>query len=203
MNTTKLKNKKVLIPAVAVLVLGAGTATAFATDSAPGMSSSDRLTGADRDKAERAALAEVGDPKAKVTDAEREDDDGDDASDPNEAKEAYEIEVTKADGTEVDVTLDADFAVLSTDTDGPEGSDDDNDGDDRAVTGADRDKAEQAALKAVPGEVSKVETDTPDADDTGWEKKQAYAVDVIAKDGTDWDVALDADFTVLHQEKDD
>ncbi|QHC56487.1 PepSY domain-containing protein [Rathayibacter tanaceti] len=62
----------------------------------------DDLTGEDLTRASDAALAAVG--AGTVTGAERSDD----------ADHAFEVEVTRADGTDVDVELDASFAVLST-----------------------------------------------------------------------------------------
>jgi hypothetical protein len=87
-----------------------------------------QLTGPDADRAKAAALAEVG--GGKVTDVSSETGDANEAKDPNEAKEpkdanepadpayqdriAYAVEVTKADGSAVDVHLDKQFKVLGT-----------------------------------------------------------------------------------------
>ena len=65
------------------------------------------LTGDVLDRASRAAIAEAG--GGTVTDAHA----GDDGA-------AYEVEVTLADGTEVDVDLDRAFAVLRTEIDRPD-----------------------------------------------------------------------------------
>jgi len=62
----------------------------------------EQLRGADAERAEKAALAEIG--GGKVTDSER-------------TGTAYEVEVTKADGSQVDVLLDEKFKVVTTDTD--------------------------------------------------------------------------------------
>ena len=59
------------------------------------------LTDADRAKATSAALAKVG--QGNVTEVERDDDSG----------AAYEVEVRLNDGTQVDVSLGADFQVMS------------------------------------------------------------------------------------------
>jgi uncharacterized membrane protein YkoI len=63
------------------------------------------LTDAERASAESAALAQVG--SGTVTDIDRSDD----------ADHAFEVEVTQADGTDVDVELDANFAVVRVDND--------------------------------------------------------------------------------------
>lgn len=63
------------------------------------------ITGSALDKASAAALAEIG--EGKVTGTEVGDEEG-----------AYEIEVTRDDGTEVDVHLDESFAVLSSEDEG-------------------------------------------------------------------------------------
>ncbi len=67
---------------------------------------------ADLDQAEAAALTHVG--NGQVTDLEA--DDG-----------YYEVEVRRDDGTEVDLYLDAAFAVVHEEEDGPDGPDDDLD----------------------------------------------------------------------------
>jgi hypothetical protein len=83
------------------------------------------LTGPDADRAKQAALAEVG--GGKVTDVSSEKGDANEPADANEPKEAgdaadpayqdriaYAVEVTKADGSAVDVHLDDQFKVLGT-----------------------------------------------------------------------------------------
>ena len=62
------------------------------------------LTDADKASAEKAALAEV---PGTVTDIDRSDD----------ADHAYEVEVTREDGTDVDVELDDTFSVVRVDED--------------------------------------------------------------------------------------
>ncbi len=211
MNFNSLKRKRVIIPAVAVLaVLGAGAGAAVATDNVPGRDS-DNLTGTTLDRASQAALAEVGDAGARVTGAETSDHD-DDPDEAREAGEAYEVEVTRADGTEVDVSLDDSFQVVRSEADGQDDdtdeaddsddADDAGDADDRVVPDAERRKAERAALAAVPGTVTSVEHETPDAADTGAEAQEAYHVEVTADDGTQWDIGLDAGFTVLTKHQD-
>ena len=55
----------------------------------------------------------------------------------------------------------------------------------------------------MPGTVTSVERETPDADDRGIEAREAYNVDVTANDGSRWDITLDADFRVLAKQQDD
>ena len=146
------------------------------------------VQGSERDRVANAAVQAAG--GGTVVDAEASDDRG----------EAYEVEVRKDDGTEVDVTLDKDLNVVSQDADD---RDDDTerrrhrcrrgrDADDRALSAAERQSAEQAALDAVGGgTVTQVEA----SDDRG----EAYEVEVRDADNTEWDVELDADFKVLRK----
>ena len=216
--TKKLTRKKVLIPGIAALAaLGIG-GVALANDG------DDDLGGRTRDRAAQAALDHVG--EGRVTDAERGDDD-----DP----EAYEVEVTRDDDTEVDVRLDRDLSVLSTDDDRDEARDDrydddrddrddrdDSDdrddrddgdrdrddrddrddrrpdADDRALSPQERERAAAAARAAVPGTVTDVEA----SDDRVSGGTAAYEVEIIAADGTEWDLWLGNDLTVLAKRQD-
>lgn len=197
MNTTKLRSKRVLIPAIAtVAVLGVGATVWTAT-------ADDNLEGAERDRVAAAAVEAAGGGEA--VDVETSDDRG----------EAYEVEVRRDDGTEVDVALDENLEVVRQDEDGDDdgGADDDgdssddaddadegtdvagNDADDRVLGDAERADAEKAALAAVGGgTVIQVEA----SDDTG----EAYEAEVRDRDGAEWDVVLDADFTVLSKTAD-
>lgn len=89
---------------------------------------------------------------------------------------------------------------------------------DQKVTGADADRAGQAALQSVgDGKVLEVERETPDqgadkpepgdkpdtAAEQAMEKNSAYSVEVQKSDGTTVDVALDESFKVLGTEQDD
>ncbi|OOB89369.1 PepSY domain-containing protein, partial [Rathayibacter sp. VKM Ac-2630] len=100
-----MQKKTTIITAVAgvVVLLGAGTGIAYAATD--GFEGSDRLTGADLDRASDAALEEIG--GGTVTSAEREDD----------GAPGYELELRGEDGLEYDVRLDDAFAVLSVDAD--------------------------------------------------------------------------------------
>jgi hypothetical protein len=107
MNTSKLRSKRIVIPTIAaVAVIGVGGVTWSSA-------SADELTGTELDRASSAALDAVG--EGKVTDTEQGDEEG-----------AYEVEVTKDDGTQVDVHLDESYQVLSQDADD---ENDDKDGD--------------------------------------------------------------------------
>jgi uncharacterized membrane protein YkoI len=186
MNTSKLRSKKIVIPTIAaVAVIGVGGVVWSSA-------SADELTGTELDRASSAALAEVG--EGKVTDSEQDDDNG-----------GYEVEVTKDDGTEVDVDLDDSYQVIGQDADDDRYDDandatddrddrddanDDLDGDDRVLTDAERTSVEKAALEAVG---SGTVTDAEVSDDRG----EAYEVEVRQANGTEWTVELDDSFTVL------
>ena len=88
---------------LAVAVVGTGVATAIG--GLAGDSNGDQpITGAALDRAVAAALAQVG--PGTVTDSEV----GDDGA-------AYSVEIRLEDGRQVEVNLDADFAVLSREAD--------------------------------------------------------------------------------------
>src|SRR5687768_6373474 len=132
MNTTKLRSKRVIISTTAAVIvaLGAGGAVwATAANADPS------VQGADRDRVGNAAVQAVG--GGTVLDVETSDDAG----------EAYEVEVRKADGAEVDVVLDKDLKVISQ---GADDSDDDaGETPDRVLTDTERASAEKAAVEAV------------------------------------------------------
>ena len=101
--------------AVAVLALGAGTAVAAQQGSvtgqeneAPGRdddATEKPITGSPLEQASHAALEHVG--GGEVTETEVGDEEG-----------YYEVEVTRADGSQVDVHLDRDFNILGTEGEG-------------------------------------------------------------------------------------
>ena len=99
-----MKRKLVLIAVVVFVVVA--VSAGFAIASAGG--DEQPLTGSDLEKATAAALAHTG--GGTVTETET----GDDGS-------AYSVEVLLADGTQVEVNLDANFQVIgqATDDDGP------------------------------------------------------------------------------------
>jgi len=101
---SKLKVALIALGVIAVLGAG-GAAIAGATggkDDAPDKA----ISGSALERASQAALAETGGGKVTETEA------GDEES-------VYEVEVTKTDGSEVDVQLDKAFKVVSTEEDGP------------------------------------------------------------------------------------
>jgi cytoskeletal protein RodZ len=95
-----------------------------ASDKADGNDASDQVTGADAQKAKDAALAATGGGKVNEVSAEQHDaadngkadtpEPGDTPDPAYESQIAYDVEVTKADGTVVDVHLDKAFKVLGT-----------------------------------------------------------------------------------------
>ena len=100
------RRNQVAVAGVAVLALGGiGTGAVAASGVGDNDASETAITGPARDKAEQAALDEVG--EGRVTGTEVDDEEG-----------KYEVEVTKDDGTQVDVHLDKNFAVIGTDSDG-------------------------------------------------------------------------------------
>jgi uncharacterized membrane protein YkoI len=94
--------------AVAAGVAAAGVATA--ADTATDDSADVAISGTDLERASEAALAETG--GGEVVDSEAEDEEN-----------GYEVEVNLDDGRQVEVQLDADFAVVSSDvnTEGDDG----------------------------------------------------------------------------------
>ena len=193
MNTAKLRTKRVILPTIAaVAALGIGGVVWASTANAD-------LDGGERDRVSTAATEAVG--GGKVVEAESSDDRG----------EAYEVEVRKTDGTEVDVTLDKDLNVLRQEADDrddrndhDDANDDVNDNDandtrdadDRALSAAERNSAEKAARSAVGGGTI---VDLDASDDRG----EAYEVEVRKANGTEWDVTLDSQFKVLNKVAED
>ena len=203
-----MKKKTIWITGAAVaavlVVGGAGLAIADPFDG------DGPLTGSTLDKASTAALDAVG--SGTVTDTEA--GNGDDAH-------AYEVEITLADGTDVDVALDKSFGVLwvdglpttgggaapttgsGSDDSGTSGTDDsgtdgtDDSGTDAsglpALTPADRDAATAAALATLPAGTTGTVTEVERSDDFD----HAYEVEITLENGQDVDVELDASFAVV------
>ncbi len=105
----------VIAVAVAMLVALGGAGIAYAAN---GTDSEEQLTGPDAEKAKSAAIAEVG--GGTVTGVEREDDG---------STGAFEVEVKREDGSQVEVHLDGELNVVGqeADEDGPNDSDGPND----------------------------------------------------------------------------
>ncbi len=159
----------------------------------------DQVEGSDRDKAEKAALAETG--SGEVVDVEKSDDD-------EQEDHAYEVQVNLDNGDEVDVELDEDFNVVRTDvdtndanaapTEDPSESSSPTDAatdDDAPLTGKTLDQASKAALAAAGGGTV---TDTSVSDDAD----HAYEVEVTLDNGDQVDVDLDEAFKVVRQDLD-
>jgi uncharacterized membrane protein YkoI len=104
MNRKSLTTKWIVTGALAVVALGAGTGIAVAGGGGED-SNETPATGSALEQASEAALAETG--GGEVSGSEVGDEEG-----------YYEIEVTLDDGSQVDVHLDRDFKVLSTEADG-------------------------------------------------------------------------------------
>ncbi|HVK30703.1 MAG TPA: hypothetical protein VM575_20375, partial [Nocardioides sp.] len=115
MKTSTLRRKRVVLPALAAVAVLAVGGTVWAA-------SADDVSGDERDRVAAAATEAAGGGEA--VEVEKADDPG----------EAYEVEVRLADGSEVDVTLDADLGVVTTDRD-DDRDDDRADRDDRGEGG--------------------------------------------------------------------
>ena len=108
----------VIAAAVAMLLALGGAGIAYAN----GGDSEEQVTGPEADKAKSAAIAAVG--GGTLTEVER--DDGDDGYG---TSGVYEVEVTRDDGSQVEVHLDGDHNVVGqeADEDGPNNEDGPND----------------------------------------------------------------------------
>jgi hypothetical protein len=115
--------KKVIIGAAVVLMLLVGAGVAYATGSSGDGSGSgegsEQSTGPGMEQAKSVALEQV---NGRVSATEFQDEEG-----------YYEVEITKPDGTQVDVHLDKNFNVLDVQSDGggsdaQDGPNDSNDG---------------------------------------------------------------------------
>jgi hypothetical protein len=108
----------VIAAAVAMLLALGGAGIAYAN----GGISEEQVTGPDAEKAKSAAIAAVG--GGTLTEVER--DDGDDGYG---TSGVYEVEVTREDGSQVEVHLDGDYNVVGqeADEDGPNDKDGPND----------------------------------------------------------------------------
>lgn len=189
----KIRSKRVILPAiatVAVLAVGGGAAWAAFEDERG-------LSGSQRDRAEQAALAEVG--GGRVLEAEADDEGG---------RRLYELEVADVDGASWDIVLDEKFAVVLADRDGSgddrDGSGDDRDdtrddeirdADDAPVSAEDRTRVSAAAAAAVP-DGKAVDVDRGDRAGVAWE------VEVVDAQGRDWDVELDDQLAVVSSVRD-
>jgi uncharacterized membrane protein YkoI len=108
----KLKGVFIAIAAIAVLAVG-GTAIAGAAGGGDDDATEKAISGQSLDRAKAAALDHTG--GGKVTGTEAGDEEG-----------AYEVEVTSADGSQVDVHLDKGFNVISEAGDNDQGGENDS-----------------------------------------------------------------------------
>jgi uncharacterized membrane protein YkoI len=180
MNSEILRRKRVLLPAI-------GTVAALAIGTTAWSASADNVTGSERDRIADAAVKIAGGGTAE--DGERSDDPG----------EAYEVEIRRANGSEVEISLDKHLTEVRTevdddDADGDDGDDDRGDSDDRALTAKEKSAVEKAALSAVDGTVTDIEA----SDDPG----TAYEAEVRTASGVEWDIDLDRKFAVVSKTKD-
>ena len=167
----RIPRKTVLTGGAAVLLVAGGVGAATAAGPGPDETGDPSLTAIDLQRASEAAVAAAG--GGRVTAAEV--DDG-----------AYEVEVTLDDGTEVDVQLDRDFTVVGTWRDEPDARDEPEE----PIPGsADLARAAEAALAAAGGG-RVTDTDVEDG-------PIPYEVEVTLDDGTEVDVQLDHDVTVV------
>jgi uncharacterized membrane protein YkoI len=103
------RRTKIMLVGAAVLALGAGGAgLAIAGDDDDGTETA--ITGSALDRASAAALEETGGGTVSETEV------GDEES-------YYEVEVTRDDGSQVDVQLDRDFQVVGSESDSDEDED--------------------------------------------------------------------------------
>jgi uncharacterized membrane protein YkoI len=114
MNAVSTRAKMLVVAAAAAMLLLVGAGVAYATGS--GGDPSGQAAGTNLDKAKSVALQEV---NGQVTGSEVGDEEG-----------AYQIEVTRPDGTQVDVNIDKNFNVINAqaDNEGQDSPDSDNDG---------------------------------------------------------------------------
>ena len=104
----KARTRLAIVGVSAVMVAGAGAGIAVASGSGDDNADSKPITGTELQRASAAALAETG--GGKVTATEQGDEEG-----------YYEVEVTLADGSQVDVHLDRNLNVIDAQADAPEG----------------------------------------------------------------------------------
>ena len=107
-----IRRSKILVVGAAALALGAaGAGVAVATGDDD--ETQKAISGSALERASAAALEHTGGGEVSETEA------GDEES-------FYEVEVTRPDGSQVDVQLDRGFNVVGGETDGPESSEDDD-----------------------------------------------------------------------------
>jgi Fe-S cluster assembly iron-binding protein IscA len=153
------------------------------------------LTGDAKTKAE--AAAQAANPGAKIWRSSTED-----PSDPSGA--AYEVHLTKSDGSEIEVLEDKDFKVISTQAGkhgrhggrGGHGGPGGGRGNETELTGDAKTKAEAAAVAANPGTT----VERSSTEDPGDSSGAAYEVHLTKSDGSEIEVLEDKDFKVISTE---
>jgi uncharacterized membrane protein YkoI len=105
------KRRKILIAGASALALGAGTAGVALGTGGDDDATERAISGSALERASAAALDHTGGGQVSGTEV------GDEES-------YYEVEVTRGDGSQVDVQLDRDFKVVGGESDGNESSDD-------------------------------------------------------------------------------
>ncbi len=141
------------------------------------------LTGATAEKVKAAVLAKL--PGATVTRMSAEDSDEGSGA-------AYEAHVTKADGTEVEVLLDKNFAVTAVNAGHGRGFGRGHFKNETELTGATAEKVKAAVLAKLPGAT----VTRMSAEDGDEGSGAAYEAHVTKTDGTEVEVLLDKSFTV-------
>src|SRR3954454_24717483 len=108
---------------------------------------------------------------------------------------AYEVKITKKDGTRAEVLEDSSFKVVSTKADAGHAGHHGRGGNpnEKAPTADDLTKATAAAKSAVPGGTVERATTEDSAENTG----AAYEVHVTKADGSQVEVLLDSSFKVI------
>jgi uncharacterized membrane protein YkoI len=175
----------------AAVATGAGSATkgstttnATTTAASSGHTPETALTGDVATKAKAAAVAKVGGTADSATTE----------NDSSNAAAAYEVHVTKADGTRVKVILDSSYAVLSVETGGHGGGHHGRGGGngETPLTGDVATQAKAAAVAKVGGTADRASTETDSTNAAA-----AYEVHVTKADGSHVVVILDKNNNVL------
>ena len=170
------KRTTIAVGAAVLAVAAGGGAYAFAGAG----DDEGTATGPGANQARAAALAHLGGGTANSVERD------------NEKGATWEVEVTKSNGSTVDVRLDAAYKVVAVDGDSESG--DDNESDDRGgeggATGPGADRAREAALAHVGG-------GTANAVERDNENGATWEVEVTKSDGSTVDVDLDAAYQVV------
>ena len=107
----KLKKVLITVAALAALALGGAALAGASSGGSDTADTSKAITGDAKAKAEKAALAETGGGKVNQTELD------------NENGATYEVEVTKTDGSTVDVRLGDAFDVVAVEADSEKSGD--------------------------------------------------------------------------------